>query len=142
MRTGFLVATLCLIGFSLSGCGDDTSATDLGTTSDLSHDLSASSGTSCLAIITCAQSCGASSPSCVQACVTAGSAASKAKYTALFGCGLAQCLTSSAADGGSADGGAPACSSQTDTSAACLTCTATKAQGMNCTSQLQACAGS
>ena len=139
MRTGLMIAALCMLGLA-AGCGDDAPADqDLSTKGDMAHDLSAS-GTSCLTIITCAQACGASAPACVQACVAAGSSASQAKYTALFTCGFMKCI--GGADGGNTDGGAGSCTSATDTSAACLSCTGAAAQSPACSTQLAACSSS
>jgi hypothetical protein len=130
MRTTFAILTL--LGCFALGCDDDTS---MMMTNDLSvpPDLTLKTGPDhCLAVAMCVQACSGGAM-CIGGCVSNGTAAAQMKYQALATCGIMGCL--SPADGG----GAPMCSSATDTSAGCAACAAAYGQSAACATQLNAC---
>jgi hypothetical protein len=125
-----LVSTLVMVfGMFLAvGCGDDSGAVDLGA------DLTAGGTDTCLQVVTCGQGC-AGNASCEAACAAKGTAKAMTQSQALFGCAYGQCTVAH-------DGGAAACTSNTDGSAGCITCVTAAAQSPACASQLSACIGS
>jgi hypothetical protein len=130
----------CVVLFSLAPVGCGTSTAESPDASTGSPDAStgspdASFGTqTCLQVITCAAGCAGMS-ACESACEGMGSAKAQTQYQALFACAYGVCTAP-------ADGGAPACTSSSDTSAGCQSCVESAAQGSSCVTPLGACLGS
>gem|GEM_PF-4576998 len=136
MRLTHAAMFLCCLAQALTGCREQTSVNTSGSTDVSSKapvDKTAESGESCDQVITCARGCAGVS-ACQSACAAKGSAKAQASYQALFACAYGQCSTSS-------DAGTAACSSESDTSAACQTCVPTAALGTGCRSPFRTCKG-
>jgi hypothetical protein len=136
MHTARIVFSFFALSLCAVGCDDSSNNPSADLSADLAvaaADLSAS-GKTCNQVIMCAATC-AGMAACQQACAAQGSMQAMQQYQALFSCAYGVCLQSM-------DGGAPKCSSSTDTSTGCQGCVTTSAQSAACSTQLTACLSS
>jgi hypothetical protein len=117
-----LCSTLALA--TLGACGG-------GTTSDGGVVDMSVSGASCAGIVTCILG-STDSATDIMSCVATGSATATTKYMALLTCSYDACTTSF-------DGGAPACTSATDSSTGCLSCATAAGAGAVCMTERTTC---
>jgi hypothetical protein len=117
---GLFALVLCLA--PIAGCGDDSSAVDM-----------SAAGNNCLAVVTCAGMCNGNM-TCVSGCIAKGTPKAMTEFNNLFMCAYGVCTKPG-------DGGAAACSSNSDGSTGCVTCVTNSGQSPSCMTQLSACLG-
>jgi hypothetical protein len=128
-----LISTLLLV--TLAGCSSHTTLVDF-SFDDIDgggffvDDLSSGSS-SCLQLLDCHRGCDGD-PVCSGDCDSLATTNAERAYEALFTCAVHECE-------GAADGGAAACSSDTDTSDACSSCVVDTENGATCDAEHTTC---